>query len=145
MDYKKKYNFLKNLLTAPFIWFLVIPLLILDFFIELYHRICFPLYGLPLINRSQFFNFDRRKLSYLKWWEQLGCLYCSYANGLLPYCSAIAAATEKYWCAIKHPTNPNFHEPEHHKQFLEYNDENAYRDLEENYQNLQKNKDKNKK
>lgn len=50
-------------------------------------------------------------------------MYCGYANGLLHYNSEIAARTEKYWCGIKHK---NFQEPEHHQDFLEYNDKKSF-------------------
>lgn len=144
MDYKKAYNFSRNLLAAPFIWSVLIPLIFLDLFMELYHRICFPLYRLPYINRSQYIKIDRYRLSYLKWWEKLGCLYCGYANGLLHYCSAIAGETEKYWCGIKHQKDPNFVEPMHHKNFMEYGDEQAYIKLERHYQELQNKEDESK-
>jgi len=54
-------------------------------------------------------------------------MYCGYGNGLLHYTSVIAAQTEKYWCSIKHKTDPTFIPPEHHKDFLEYGDEKQYR------------------
>lgn len=137
MDYKKENNFYRNLLAGPFIWS-TLPLLLLDLVMEIYHRVAFPLYRLPTIKRSDYIKFDRSKLAYLKWWEKLGCLYCDYANGYFPYAAAIAAATEKYWCRIKHQSDPNYTEPPHHKDYLEYGDKKAYDELEEHYQKLQK-------
>ena len=137
MEYKRTYNFFRNLIGTPFIWSVLIPLVLLDIVIEIYHRICFPLYHLPIVRRSTYIKFDRYKLPYLKWWEKMGCLYCDYANGLLRYSTAIASETEKYWCSIRHEKDPNYIEPEHHKYFIEYGDEKSYRLLEENYQRLQ--------
>jgi len=50
--------------------------------------------------------------------------------------SEIAARTEKYWCGIKHQPARGFHEPKHHKDFLKYGDEKAFKA----YCKLQKNK-----
>ena len=38
----------------------------------------------------------------------------------------IASETERYWCSIKHKENPNFIEPKHHKDFVEYDDEAGF-------------------
>ncbi len=57
-------------------------------------------------------------------------MYCGYANGLLAYVGKIAAETEKYWCGIKHDRSiGELIEPEHHKDFIEYNDEEAYKEI----------------
>jgi hypothetical protein len=117
---------LMHTLSVPFIWGIVIPSLILDFFMELYHRVCFPIYNIPLVDRSKYIKIDRHKLDYLEPMEKINCVYCGYANGLLRYSSAIAAETEKYWCGIKHAKTEEFIEPEHHKNFLEYGDEEGF-------------------
>ncbi|MFH0927941.1 MAG: hypothetical protein V1821_00535 [bacterium] len=116
-------------LSAPFIYAMIVPLVILDVFIELYHRICFPLYGIKLINRAGFIRMDRHKLSYLSPIEKVHCAYCGYANGLLRYACVIAQETEKYWCGIKHKEHPDHISPEHHKEFLPFGDEEAYRNF----------------
>jgi hypothetical protein len=117
---------LMHTVTIPFIWGIVVPLLALDFFMELYHRICFPIYNIPIVDRSKFIKIDRHKLDYLEPLDKLNCVYCGYANGLLRYTAVIAAETEKYWCGIKHAKSEGFIEPEHHKEFLEYGDENGF-------------------
>lgn len=110
-----------HLLSAPFIYSMIIPIALLDLMGEVYHNIAFPLYQIPKIERSKYIKIDRYKLSKLSSFEKLNCAYCGYANGVLPYYTAIAAATEKYWCGIKHQkTNDNFEEPEHHREFEEY-------------------------
>jgi len=128
MEYKtKKGRFLRHLLSAPFIYILIIPFILLDIFVELYHHICFPLYNLPLIQRSKYIKLDRHKLSYLSPLEKINCTYCGYANCLLHYISAIAASTEKYWCGIKSAQDPNFIPPKHHHNFIEHNDEQEFK------------------
>ena len=116
----------QHMLSMPFIYMMIVPLIVLDIFMEIYHRICFPLYGLKYVNRREYVKFDRHKLSYLTFTESLNCIYCSYANGFLGYASAIAGATEKYWCGIKHLEERGFKAPPHQKEFLEYGDEKAY-------------------
>ncbi len=123
---------LRHFISLPFIWFMLIPLIILDITIEIYHHICFSLYGLKLINRGQYIKIDRYKLQYLTWLQKLNCMYCGYANGLLNYATVIAGETEKYWCGIKHEREKSFVKPKHHKDFLEYGDEKSFNKLKDN-------------
>ncbi|MGE0230406.1 MAG: hypothetical protein AB7O39_10685 [Flavobacteriaceae bacterium] len=90
------------LLTAPVIYSVGIPLLLLDLFVTIYQAACFPVYGIPKVSRRDHFAYDRHRLGYLNLIEKLNCLYCSYANGLISYVREIAARTEQYWCPIKH-------------------------------------------
>lgn len=125
---KVPFKRLRYILSCPFILMMIIPLVILDIFMEIYHRIDFPLYGIKTIKRSDYIRIDRQKLSYLGTIDKVWCAYCGYANGLLGYCVQIAGETEKYWCAIKHKQSSNFHEPAHHKDFLPYGDKEAYKE-----------------
>lgn len=116
----------RRLLSIPFILAMSIPLLLLDLTLEVYHHVSFPLYGLPLIKRSNYVRFDRHKLSYLSIFDKAWCIYCSYANGMLAYAVKLAGETEKYWCGIKHKPSSGYIEPAHHKDFLEYGDKIAF-------------------
>lgn len=89
-------------LTAPVIYAGIVPFLLLDLFVSLYQAVCFPIYGIAKIRRSDYLVFDRGHLAYLNALEKLNCAYCSYANGLIAYTREIAARTEQYWCPIKH-------------------------------------------
>jgi hypothetical protein len=127
MDYKKYPNrTLRHILSFPFIWGMLIPLALFDICLEIYHQICFRLYKLPRVKRSNYIKIDRHKLKYLAWYEKINCAYCGYANGLVNYATVIAARTEQYWCGIKHKKDHNFIPPVHHKDFLEYGDERRY-------------------
>jgi hypothetical protein len=108
---------------------MIIPFVILDICLELYHRVCFPLYRLPLIKRSNYIAIDRHRLSYLGFFGKIFCAYCGYGNGLLAYASAIAAATEGYFCSIRHENKPGFQHPPHHRKFLSYGDAKAVQKL----------------
>ncbi|HKJ82665.1 MAG TPA: hypothetical protein VJ961_01440 [Mariprofundaceae bacterium] len=113
------------LLTAPFIYALIVPFLLLDLFITLYQAICFPVYGIPKVRRSDHLIFDRHQLGYLNIIEKFNCLYCGYGNGLIAYVREIAARTEQYWCPIKHARRvAGAHS--HYSRFLDYGDAKAY-------------------
>ena len=63
------HTFLGNFFAVPFIWMMIIPAVILDIFLEIYHHAAFPLYGIPLVVRSQYIRiYDRAKLPYLTWY-----------------------------------------------------------------------------
>lgn len=130
MEYKKyPQRIVRHWLAGPFIWLMLVPLVFLDICIEIYHRICFPLYGLAYVKRSNYIIFDRQKLSYLRWYDKIFCTYCAYANGLLPYSAAIAKETEKYWCGIKHMENKDYALAAQQQGYIEFGDNKAYQDL----------------
>lgn len=115
-----------SLLTAPLIYSLVIPLLILDLWVTLFQWSCFPIYGIARVRRRAYFAIDRHKLAYLNGIEKLHCTYCSYANGLFAYVTEVAARVEQYWCPIKHGRAiPSPHHRYHH--FFDYGDALRYR------------------
>jgi hypothetical protein len=90
------------IVTAPAIYAMIVPLLLLDLFVTVYQAVCFPVYRIPKVRRADYFVFDRHHLAYLNVLEKLNCAYCSYANCLIAYVREIAARTEQYWCPIKH-------------------------------------------
>lgn len=90
------------IVTAPVIYAMIVPLVLLDLFVSVYQMVCFPVYGIPKVRRADYFAFDRHHLAYLNVLEKLNCAYCSYANCLIAYVREIAARTEQYWCPIKH-------------------------------------------
>jgi hypothetical protein len=90
------------ILTAPVIYALIIPFVMLDLFVTVYQFICFPVYGIPKVRRSSYLVFDRHHLAYLNALEKFNCAYCSYGNGIIAYVREVASRTEQYWCPIKH-------------------------------------------
>ena len=112
--------------TMPFIYSLIIPVVILHLFIEVYQRVCFPIYGIKLVNFKDYFNLDRVKICYLNWFEKFNCLYCDYANGCFAYVVEVAARTEKFWCPIKHD-NKRKNTHDHYDNFVEYSDGEGFR------------------
>ncbi len=92
----------RHLLSAPIIYAMIVPLLLLDLCVSLYQMLCFPLYRIPKVRRRDYFAFDREQLAYLNLIEKFNCGYCTYGNGLIAYVREIVARTEQYWCPIKH-------------------------------------------
>ncbi|GJL58543.1 MAG: hypothetical protein NPIRA03_14000 [Nitrospirales bacterium] len=115
-----------TLVATPFIYAMIIPLLVFDFCVELYQRVVFPLLGLPLLSRREYIRLDRHRHPYLNPFQKAGCLYCGYANGLLHYASRIAAETEKVFCPIQHQSGGKFHPPAHHIDFAPYGDDKVF-------------------
>jgi hypothetical protein len=114
------------ILTAPFIYAVIIPFVLLDLFVSVYQFVCFPVYGIPKARRRNYIAIDRNKLRYLNAIEGFNCLYCSYGNGVLAYAVEIAGRTEQHWCPIKHARRvQNAHDRYAH--FLPYGDAQAYR------------------
>ncbi|KTT68281.1 hypothetical protein NS319_14590 [Sphingomonas sanguinis] len=113
-------------LTAPVIYSLIVPLVIVDLWVSLYQAICFRAYRIERVRRSDFILFDRRHLACLNRVEALNCMFCSYANGLIGFVREVSSRTEQYWCPIKHALRVN--DPLHrYYQFLEYGDADGYR------------------
>jgi len=92
----------QNFLTMPVIYGMIVPMALLDLAVTLYQLICFPVYRIARVKRSDYLVMDHRHLSYLNTFEKLHCLYCSYAVGLFNYAREITARTEQYFCPIKH-------------------------------------------
>jgi hypothetical protein len=120
-------------ITAPVIYSLIVPLVLLDLFVTVYQLVCFPAYGIAKVNRRDYLIFDRHHLAYLNALEKLNCAYCSSANGLIAYVREIASRTEQYWCPIKHArrvigTHPRY------GLFEDFGDAEAYRKRLENMQ-----------
>ena len=92
----------KNVISAPFIYSMIMLFLLVDIFISIYQLVCFNLYNIPLVKRSEYIVIDRHHLKYLNMIESMNCMYCGYVDGLIAYTREIVARTEQYWCPIKH-------------------------------------------
>jgi hypothetical protein len=93
---------IRNIASAPFIYAMFVPFVMLDAFLFVYQSVCFPLYRIPKVGRSNYVVLDRHNLGYLNAIERLNCVYCGYVDGLLAYTRQIVSRTEMYWCPIKH-------------------------------------------
>jgi hypothetical protein len=114
-----------TVITAPVIYALIVPFVLLDIFVSVYHAICFPVYGIPKVRRADHIRLDRHHLAYLNGLQKLNCVYCGYCNGLLSYVREIAGRTEAYWCPIKHAARVDGTHA-HYGSFLEYGDADGF-------------------
>jgi len=114
-----------NILTAPVIYSGFIPFMALDLFLTFYQTVCFPIYGIPKVKRSNYLIFDREDLPYLNIIEKFNCFYCSYGNGLFAFAREIGARTEQYWCPIKHARRIKASH-NRYPRFFEYGDAESF-------------------
>jgi hypothetical protein len=112
--------------TAPVIYSLIVPLILVDIWVGLYQSVYFRAYGIAKVRRADYIVFDRQHLACLNWIEAMNCLFCAYANGLVGYVRKISSRTEQYWCPIKHAVKVHNPHKRYH-QFLEYGDADGYR------------------
>jgi hypothetical protein len=122
---------LMSVLTAPVIYALFVPILLLDLSISVYQHICFRAYGIKRVKRSDYFVFDRAHLAYLNLIEKINCAYCSYGNGVMAYGREVVARTEQYWCPIKHARKIMAAHP-YYTGFVDFGDAQSYKDELEN-------------
>ena len=115
-----------SVLTAPVIYAVLLPMLLLDLFITVYQHICFRAYGIARVKRSDYFVYDRAHLAYLNLIEKINCAYCSYGNGLMAYGREVVARTEQYWCPIKHARKVMAAHP-YYTGFVDFGDAESYK------------------
>ena len=118
---------LRDIIVGFLIWIPVIPIFILDIFIEIYHHISFPLAGLEKVDRKKYVRIDRGKLPYLNWLQKINCMYCGYVNGIIIYWKEIVARTERMYCPLKHMKVKGVVQQDHHTDFVPWNDEVAFK------------------
>ncbi|MBE2261933.1 MAG: hypothetical protein IAE92_04280 [Burkholderiaceae bacterium] len=115
----------QNLITGPIIYGMVLPLMLLDFFVSFYQWSCFPIYGITKVRRADYIVFDRQQLGYLNFIEKFHCTYCAYGAGLMGYMNEILARTEQYFCPIKH-AHRILGTHSRYNRFLDYGDAAGY-------------------
>lgn len=115
----------RNVISAPLIYAMIVPFVLLDLAISVYQLLCFPLYRIAKVKRRKYIAVDRHQLSYLNSIEKLNCVYCGYVNGLVAYSREIVARSEQYWCPIKHARkvlDPH----RRYARFADFGDSQAY-------------------
>lgn len=125
----KRYIFDSNfatVITAPFIYGMIIPFAFLDLSLFIYQATCFSAWQLPKVKRSNYIIIDRQHLAYLNGIEKINCMFCGYCNGLISYLREITSVTEQYWCPIKHAQRLR-DQHEYYKNFVEYGDAEGFK------------------
>ena len=129
---------LTQIICIPFVYGLIVPLLLLDISVCLYQGVCFYFWKLPKTARSDYVIFDRRHLAYLNSIQKLNCLFCGYANGVIAFVREIASQTEQYWCPIKHAVRRRGAH-DRYRNFLEYGDAEGFQRKSEEYRRMLQN------
>jgi hypothetical protein len=119
------HSHVSHILSAPVIYSLIVPFMLLDLSVNMYQQICFRLYGIPLVKRKNYIVIDRHNLAYLNTIEKINCIYCGYGNGLIGFTREVAARTEQYWCPIKHHRR-TLDPHRHSEHFIDYGDADRY-------------------
>jgi hypothetical protein len=113
-------------LTAPMLWFCILPIGFIHLSAIVFKFVCFPVFGIPFVRARDYIAMDRHRLGYLGTVAKLNCAYCGYVNGVLAYVTEIAGRTEQYWCPIKHALRLKaVHKRYAH--FLDYGDAEQFR------------------
>ena len=116
---------LASVLSAPVIYSMIVPLLLVDISFTLYQHICFRAYGIPRVGRLAYMVNDRHRLGYLNTIEKVNCAYCGYANGVVAYAREILSRTEQYWCPVRHAHHV-LGAHERYPEFFPYGDAQGY-------------------
>jgi hypothetical protein len=117
---------LLRLVAGIVIYIQIVPLLLVDLAVTVYHAVCFPIFGIAKVARGDYIVIDRHRLAYLNAVEKLNCLYCSYANGLLAYTREIVGRTEEHFCPIKHARTQRGQHRRYYG-FADYGDADGFR------------------
>jgi hypothetical protein len=119
---------LLNILVSPIVYSLIIPFFLFDFWVWFYQFICFPVFKITRINRSEYIILDRGKLKYLNKIEGFNCNFCAYANGVIAYTREVASLTEQYFCPIKHQQSKVLSPHPRYNNFLDYGNSESCRE-----------------
>lgn len=117
----------RAMISGPFVYAMIVPILLLDVCLAIFQSICFRLWDIPLVKRSRYLVIDRQFLAYLNGMEKLNCIYCGYANGVFALAHEIAGCVEKYWCPIKHASRLQ-HPHSNYQEFTEFGDADAWQE-----------------
>ncbi|MBW2100910.1 MAG: hypothetical protein JRG68_09200, partial [Deltaproteobacteria bacterium] len=90
--------------------------------------ICFPVYGIPKVKRSDYIIIDRHYLEYLNIIEKINCVFCGYFTGLIGFVQEVAARTEQYWCPIKHAHKTKTIHSRYNNFFIDYGNGDRYQE-----------------
>lgn len=113
-------SFLLIPLAMLVIYSVVIPIVVLDIWVQVYNTVYFRIMKIPRIDRKEYIIIDRYELKQLTFSQLINCIYCGYVNGVLSWMKAVANQTEIYSCAIKHKRKRSGQE--HHDNFYEFED-----------------------
>ena len=98
---KKKNSLFGNILALPFAIAFLIPLVVYDLFLSLFHRIVFGLCKIKKVNRKSHFKVDQMKIAQLSKMQRFYAIYILYLRGLMNFGAKIAQECEYHWCQVR--------------------------------------------
>lgn len=119
IELPEKYESYLRVIIGATLLYLAFPLIaLLDIFSVLCNNVIFPLVGIPKIKRKDYVRpFSRFKLVQASIWYRVGCVYCSYANGVACYFQVIAMKVEFLYCPWKQKDQTKI---PHHRFFQDW-------------------------
>lgn len=105
--------------TGAWLLYLALPaVVILDVTSILCNQIIFRIVGIPRLSRKKYIKpFSRLKLPNVSIWYKIGCVYCSYSNGVAYYFKDTAMSTEVLYCPWKQKVRTRI---SHHNLFNDW-------------------------
>jgi len=98
-----------------------IALLPLYLFLIFFNRVYFWIRKQKPIDHKPYFNYDRHKLTHLRFADKVWCEYCEWANGSLQWALAITNEIERRYCPIKNQCHPHCEKAKNWRnEFLDY-------------------------
>lgn len=93
----------KRIIIGAILLYLALPVIfMLDLVCIFGNNIIFRIAGIPRLDRKKYIRpFSRFKLPGHSIWYKLGCVYCSYANGVAYYYKDTAMSIEFLYCPWK--------------------------------------------
>lgn len=98
---KRPKRFFVHIFVLPLALAMIVPFVIFDLCISIYHRLAFTICGMKRVNRKANFKLDQRKIALLDKKERFFALLILYAGGVVNYAKKIITESENYWCQPK--------------------------------------------
>ena len=105
--HKQRLGTLGPLLGMLLILLFACALLPLYLFLLFFNVVYFWIRRQKSINPKSYFNFDRHRLTHLRFADKVWCEYCEWANGSLQWALAITNEIERRYCPIQNQCHPH--------------------------------------
>ena len=98
---KKKRSFFRHIIVLPFAVVFLVPLVVFDISLSLFHRIVFGICKMKKVNRKTHFKVDQMKIAQLSKMQRFFAIYILYLRGIMNFGAKIAQECEYYWCQVR--------------------------------------------
>lgn len=98
---KSKRSFIRHIFVMPFAVAFLLPVMVFDMCLSLFHRIIFGICGMKKVNRKSHFKVDQMKIAQLSKMQRFYAIYLLYLKGIMSFGLKIAQESEQYWCHVR--------------------------------------------